>query len=199
MIAYNSARIYLSGMNFIDVIIIIPVLWGFWRGYTKGAIMAAATLAAFFLGVWGGIHLSDGLASLIKKWTGSESPYIPLISFALVFVGILFAVYAVAKMVDNVFDKSILGVVNKIIGGVVGCFKYVFILSVLFFVVDSLEKRIEIIPPAMKDKSLLYHPVASIAPTLIPGLRSTDLAKMIEHSDTVDVNVKIPLKKDTVK
>ncbi|HTL82550.1 MAG TPA: CvpA family protein [Bacteroidia bacterium] len=185
-------------MNAIDIIILIPILWGFWRGYTKGAIMAAATLAAFFLGVWGGIHLSDGLAALIIKWTGSESPYIPLISFALVFVGILFAVYGVAKMVDRVFEKSALGIINKLLGGVVGCFKYVFIISVLFFVIDSLEKKIEIIPAKMKDSSLLYRPVSSIAPTIIPGLKNTDLAKLMDHADTVEVHVKLPLKKDSL-
>ncbi|MBI3511141.1 MAG: CvpA family protein [Bacteroidetes bacterium] len=186
-------------MNFIDIIIIIPILWGFWRGYTKGAIMAAATLVAFFLGVWGGIHLSDGISFLIKKWTGSSSPYIPLISFAFIFVAILFAVYAVAKMVDRFFEKSVLGFFNKLLGGLIGCFKFLFILSVLFFVIDSLEKRIEILPPKMKNGSLLYHPVARVAPAIIPGLKNTDLGKMLEHTDSINVSLKLPPVKDSLK
>jgi membrane protein required for colicin V production len=164
-------------MNAIDIVILIPVLWGFWRGFMKGAIMEAATFVAFFLGVWGGMHLSDGMADLIHKWTGSTSPYVPLISFALVFVGILAAVFAVAKLVEKFAEKSALSFVNKLLGGVVGSLKYLLLLSVLFFVIDRIENTIEIIPKTTKDKSLLYHPVAKVAPLIIPGMEKSDLGK----------------------
>ena len=182
-------------MNAIDIVILIPVLWGFWRGFMKGAIMEAATFVAFFLGVWGGLHLSDGMAGLIHKWTGSTSPYVPLISFALVFVGILAAVFAVAKLVEKLAEKIALNFVNKLIGGVVGSLKYLLLLSVLFFVVDSIEKNLEVIPPAMKDKSLLYRPVAKIAPLLIPGMKESRFGKMMPAKDSTgldfDVDVKL--------
>lgn len=183
-------------MNAIDIVILIPVLWGFWRGYTKGAIMAAATLAAFFLGVWGGMHLSDWVAGLIKKWTDSQSPYIPLISFALVFVGILFIVYGTGKLVERIAEKASLGMINKLLGGAIGTAKFLFILSTLFFVVDSLEKKIEIIPPAVKEHSLLYGPVATIAPLIVPGLEKTDFGKMVPSTDSpgIDVDVNLKLK-----
>lgn len=181
-------------MNAIDIVILIPVLWGFWRGFTKGAIMAAATLAAFFLGVWGGMHLSDWVAGLIKKWTDSQSPYIPLISFALVFVGILFIVYGTGKLVERIAEKASLGMINKLLGGVIGTAKFLFILSTLFFVVDSLEKKIEIIPPAMKEHSLLYGPVGSIAPLIVPGLEKTDFGKMVPSTDSLGIDVDVNLK-----
>ena len=156
-----------------DIAILIPVTWGFVRGFMKGAIMEAATFVAFFLGVWGGMHLSEGMATLIHKWTDSTSPYIPLISFALVFVGILAVVFGAAKLVERFVEKTALSLVNKILGGAIGTLKFLLILSVFFFVIDRLEKNIEIIPPAMKDKSLLYRPVAKVAPMIIPGLRES--------------------------
>jgi len=137
--------------------------------------MEAATFVAFFLGVWGGMHLSEGMTTLIHKWTDSTSPYIPLISFALVFVGILAAVFGVAKLVEKFVEKIALSLVNKLLGGAIGTVKFILILSVLFFVVDKLEKNIEIIPAAMKDKSLLYRPVAKVAPMIIPGLVESKL------------------------
>ncbi|MDQ3110878.1 MAG: CvpA family protein [Bacteroidota bacterium] len=186
-------------MNAIDIVIIIPVLWGFWRGFMKGAIMEAATFVAFFLGVWGGMHLSDGMAELIHKWTASTSPYIPLISFALVFVAILAAVFAVAKLVEKLVEKMALSFINKLLGGIVGTLKFVLILSVLFFVVDKMEDTIEIIPKETKNKSLLYHPVASIAPLIIPGMKSSyigndslsvpGMADSIFGKDTLEVKI----------
>ncbi|HET6990290.1 MAG TPA: CvpA family protein [Bacteroidia bacterium] len=166
-------------MNAIDIVILIPVVWGFVRGFMKGAIMEAATFVAFFLGVWGGMHLSDGMAMLIHKWTDSTSPYVPLISFALVFVGILAAVFGVAKLVEKIAEKSALSIVNKLLGGAIGTVKFLLILSVLFFVIDKLENNIEIIPRKMKDKSLLYRPVAKIAPMIIPGMSESKFGKII--------------------
>jgi membrane protein required for colicin V production len=179
-------------VNAIDIVVLIPVLWGFWRGFMKGAIMEAATFVAFFLGVWGGMHLSDGMAELIYKWTGSTSPYVPLISFALVFVGILAAVFAVAKLVEKIVEKSALTIINKLLGGAIGTLKFLLILSVLFFVIDRMESTIEIIPKETKDKSLLYRPVAKVAPMIIPGLSKSDFGKdSLVMPDSVKVTVPI--------
>lgn len=157
--------------------------------------MEAATFVAFFLGVWGGMHLSEGMASLIYKWTDSTSPYVPLISFALVFVGILAAVFAVAKLVEKIVEKTALTIVNKLLGGIIGTLKFLLILSVLFFVVDKLEKNIEIIPVAMKDKSLLYRPVAKVAPMIIPGMSKSDFGNdSLVMPDSVVVPVELKIK-----
>jgi membrane protein required for colicin V production len=189
-----------SGMNFLDLLILIPAIWGFWRGFTKGVIMEVATLAAFFVGVWGGIHLSDSLASLIRGWMGSQSEYIPLVAFALVFVGILMAVYGVAKLVDRVAEKAALGIINKIAGGAFGGFKFVLVLSVLFFVLDAVQKSVPLLPPQIKEGSLLYGPVSKIAPAVIPGLTESNLGEMIPKKEDVEVDVDVNLKlKDSTK
>ncbi|GAB4134023.1 MAG: hypothetical protein Fur0041_06800 [Bacteroidia bacterium] len=186
-------------MNAIDILILIPALWGFWRGFMKGAIMEAATLVAFFAGVWGGMHFSDWMADQIRSLFDSQSDYIPLISFALVFVGILIGVFAVAKMVERFAENAALGIVNKLLGAGIGMFKFVLVISVVFFVMDAIEKNVEIIPSPVKDKSLLYHPVASVAPLIIPGLKESNLGKMVPEKDDVEVgvDVKVQMKDST--
>jgi membrane protein required for colicin V production len=178
-------------VNFIDILIIIPVIWGFWRGFMKGVVMEIGTLAAFFLGVWGGMKFSDLIAGWIRDWFDSQSPYIPLIAFALVFVGILMLVFAVAKFIEKGMENASLGVINKIAGGIFGCFKFVLILSVIFFVIDAVEKSITVIPPSVKDNSLLYHHVATVAPKVIPGLQESDLGKMMPNADSTNVEVDV--------
>ncbi|MCK6641047.1 MAG: CvpA family protein [Bacteroidia bacterium] len=188
-------------MNFIDILIIIPVLWGFWRGFMKGVVMEVATLVAFFLGVWGGMKFSDLIAGYIREWFTTESPYVPLIAFGLVFVAILIAVFALARFIDKSMEKSTLTIFNKLAGGAFGGFKFLLILSVLFFVVDAVEKSVTVIPPEIKDNSLLYRPVASVAPKVIPGLRDSDLGKMIPDKDDVEVgvDVNVKLKEDSLQ
>lgn len=180
-------------MNFIDILILIPVLWGFWRGFMKGVVMEIGTLVAFFLGVWGGMKFSDLLAGWIRDMSGSQSPYIPLIAFALVFVGILMLVFGVAKLIEKLMEKASLSVINKIAGGIFGSFKFVLIVSVLFFVIDAVEESITVIPSSVKDHSLLYRPVASVAPKVIPGLRDSDLGKMMPDVDSTNVDVDVTI------
>lgn len=179
-------------MNAIDIVIIIPLLWGFWRGFMKGMIMEAATLAAFFFGVWGGMHLSESLAKLIRHWFDSTSAYIPLIAFAFVFVLILMAVFAVGKMAEKFAEGVALGFVNKFAGGAFGMLKYLFLFSVLFFVLDEVEEKVKIVPDKMKAGSLLYEPVSAFAPAVIPGLREIDLGGFA--ADTIEVNTYLMLK-----
>lgn len=157
--------------------------------------MEVATLAAFFLGVWGGMKLSDLVACWIRDLFSSQSPYIPLIAFGLVFIVILIGVFAVAKFIEKSMEKSALSIFNKLAGAAFGCAKFLLIISVFFFVIDAIEKSVTVIPRPIKNNSLLYQPVASIAPAVIPGLRSSELGKMIPSADSanvdVDVNVKI--------
>lgn len=189
-------------MNFIDILILIPALWGFWRGFMKGVIMEVATLAAFFLGVWGGMKLSDVVAGWIRDLFDSQSPYIPLIAFGLIFVTILIGIFALAKFIEKSMEKSPLGILNKITGAIFGCAKFLLIISVLFFVIDAVEKSVTVIPRPIKNNSLLYGPVATIAPTVIPGLRDTEFGKMmpdtdagIEAVDSSNVNISIDVNK----
>lgn len=155
--------------------------------------MEVATLIAFFLGVWGGMKFSDLLAGWIRDWFDSQSPYIPLIAFAIIFVGILILVFALAKFIEKSMEKSTMSVLNKIAGGIFGCFKFVLIISVLFFVIDAIEKSINVIPAGIKDNSLLYRPVATVAPRVIPGLRESDLGKMMPNVDSANVEVDVTI------
>ena len=72
-------------MNYIDIIICIPLVWGLYKGFTKGLIIEAASFIAFGLGVWGGIHFSDFIAHKISEWFNWHSPYLPIVSFAVTF------------------------------------------------------------------------------------------------------------------
>lgn len=155
--------------------------------------MEVATLLAFFLGVWGGMKFSDLIAGWIRDCFTSQSAYIPLIAFALVFVSILIGVFAVAKFIERSMEKTTLGFFNKLAGGIFGCFKFILIISVLFFVIDAIEKSVPVIPSATKNSSLLYRPVAAVAPKVIPGLRDSDLGKMMPDTDSAKVNVDVTI------
>lgn len=178
-------------MNYIDILLCIPLVWGFYKGFTKGLIIEAASIVAFSLGVWGGIHFSDFVANKIKLWFHWQSPYLPIVSFAITFLGIIITVYFVAKLVQKMAKGMALGGINKILGAVFGALKFAMVMSVIIFVMDAVEKSYPLITSKTKEQSLLYKPIGKIAPTLIPALNNSKIGEMIPKPDSVEVEVKV--------
>ncbi len=52
-------------MNYIDLIIAIPLVWGVFVGFKNGLIIEVASLAALLLGIFGAIHFSDLTANFL--------------------------------------------------------------------------------------------------------------------------------------
>lgn len=166
-------------MNYIDIVLCIPLVWGLYKGFTKGLIIEAATLVAFGLGVWGGLYFSDLCAQKIKELLNWNSPYLPIISFAITFLGIVIIVYFIAKMIQRMVEGIALGGINKIGGALFGSLKYALVMSVVIFVMNAVEKSYPLISFQVKNESLMYEPIGTIAPMVIPGLNTSfDLQKI---------------------
>jgi membrane protein required for colicin V production len=189
-------------MNYIDIIICIPLVWGLYKGFTKGLIVEAATIVAFGLGVWGGIHFSDLLARKLGEWFGWTNQYMPIISFAITFLGIIIIVYFIAKMIQRAAEGMALSALNKIGGAIFGALKFAMILSVLIFMIDAIEESYPVVSIQTKETSLLYKPLGKIAPALIPALNKSKVADMMSpqqvrgrlQAEDVKVDVDVSLK-----
>lgn len=178
-------------MNYIDVMLIIPLLWGLYKGFSKGLIIEAASLIAFGLAVWGGIKFSDFLSGWMKDSLGWDSKYLPLISFAVIFIGVLILVFAVAKLAERLVKAVSLGFLNKLGGAVFGMLKFGLLMSMIIFFLEAINKSVSFIPDETKKNSLLYEPVQKTAPMIIPGLKESKLGKMMPKMDSVNVKVGI--------
>jgi len=167
-------------MNYLDIVLIIPLLWGLYKGFTKGLIIEVASLIALGLGIWGSIHFSDLTAAWLTKQFAWETEYLPVVAFAITFVGIVMGVYACAKLLERVVNLVALKFVNKLGGAVFGALKLGLIASVLLLIVDGLDQRIDFIPDGDKSGSILYEPVMSIAGVVIPGVQESGVMDYVE-------------------
>jgi membrane protein required for colicin V production len=168
-------------MNYLDIILLIPLLWGLYKGFTKGLIVEAASLIAFGLGVWGAINFSQALANKLKIWVAWETQYLQLIAFAITFLGILIMVFFIAKLVERLAESIALGPLNKAGGAAFGVLKFALMISVLIFVINAIEKSYPFISFKTKEESLLYKPIGKVAPMIIPALDSKKLNHLFPH------------------
>jgi membrane protein required for colicin V production len=54
-------------MNYLDIILAIPLLWGLYKGVSKGIIKELASLVALIVGIYGAVHFADSIQGQLEK------------------------------------------------------------------------------------------------------------------------------------
>ena len=122
---------FLSHFNWIDGVILFFVLWGvFWgvkRGLTGEILKIIGVLVAFVLAIrysalWGG-YINE------QQWADQE--IVNWIAFFLIFLLVALGFFLLAKIPYLILRKTLLGTVDRILGGVFGAIRGLVIISVV--------------------------------------------------------------------
>lgn len=132
-----------------------------------------AQFIALVLGVVGAIYFSDLVAELLTKNTEIAPEYVSISAFSITFIGIIFLVHLVARIVNQAVKMVALAPLNKIMGGVFSMAKTLVILSVVFYVFDFINANIHIIKPKTLNNSIAYSGIRGITESIIPMVTST--------------------------
>jgi membrane protein required for colicin V production len=157
-------------MNFIDLLIIIPLIYAGYKGFKHGLIIEVFTLLAFVVGIYAGNHLSDAAALMLRENLNMTSKYLPIISFTIIFLIVGAGVYFAGKALEQMIKIVNLTPVNKFFGIFFALVKMLYILSVILVIFDGYDEKSHFFEPDTKAKSLLYQPVRNLSTTTIPGL-----------------------------
>ena len=110
-------------MNYIDVILIVPMLWGLVRGVKKGIIKELTGFVALIFGVYGAINFAVYVDPHIKSQFEIENSIIPIISFTITFLTIVIGVNFIGTIIDKIIKFIALGLISRLLGGIFGVFK----------------------------------------------------------------------------
>lgn len=151
---------------FIDVVISLLLLFAFYKGYKKGAVIAIFSFVAVILALYAGLELVGETSKWIEATFDFRSKFLPFISFLLVFIGVILVVRVTAYLIDKFLKLVFLGFVNKLAGGVIG----LLIMSVIVSGVIWLFNQIHLISPETKSKSLLFTYVEEVYPFIMGNI-----------------------------
>ncbi len=149
----------------LDIIFAIILILAVLQGYQKGLIVGLFSLVAIIIGLAAAMKLSAVLADVLGKSTGISQEWLPLISFAIIFLVVLLLIRWIAKLIEKSADIAMLGWVNKL-GGVIF---YVAIYTIVFSVVLFYLEQMKIIQPETVHKSVTYSYVQPWGPKAING------------------------------
>lgn len=160
-------------MNSIDILLVIPLIYGAWKGFKHGLIIEVFTLLALFVGIYVGIHFSDFTARLLQEYLGLNSKYLPIIAFTITFLAIGAMVFFLGKTIEKLIKITALTPLNKFAGVFFSLLKYVYMLSTLLVILESYDEKLGFFPAKVKQDSLLYTPILKVSTTTIPSLQES--------------------------
>ena len=158
-------------MNFLDVILVLPLLFAAWWGFSKGLIIEIASLLAIILGVFGAWLLADKTAAYLSNSLDYHTSYLHLVAFLISFIGIVVGVYFMAKVMEGIVAITGLGIANRIAGAVFGILKMGIILSGLIFILNEHYLMQKWLSEQIREQSLLLKPIAKLAEKIIPKVQ----------------------------
>jgi len=170
-------------MNYIDIILSIPLLWGLYKGLKRGIIKELTSLLALILGIYGAVHFSEQLQSIFQANISIDDSLLPIISFAASFILIVLLVRLIGLLLDKIIKMADLGMISRLLGGVFGMLKTALIISAILLVFNTLDYQLEIIPKEQKKNSLLHQPISEMVSLLIRDVE--DGNNLIEEAEKI--------------
>ena len=129
-------------MSTLDIILLVLLIAGAVKGYKNGFIIESFSFLAFFIGLFVALELTIPISLALFK--GSSYFDLGAIGiFITLFVLLSILVNASAKAFKKAIDMTLLGSVDNLFGSLAGIFKWVFVISVLVWVLDSVGFEIE--------------------------------------------------------
>ena len=149
-------------MTFLDIVLGILLIWGLFKGLKNGLFVELASIIALIAGIFGAIHFSyiaDDYLTQNMDWNGR---YIKISSFLITFIAIVLLVHLAGKFLTKIADFAMLGLLNKIAGGIFGVLKVAVILGALLIFFEKATSSFNFVNEDTQKDSILYQPVRDI-------------------------------------
>jgi membrane protein required for colicin V production len=153
-------------MKLVDVLILLPLLWGALHGYRKGLLIEIIGIAGLVVAMILGFKFLGLGMEILAPYLGDTAAkrMLPYIGFSVIFFPTIFLLNQFGYAIRRSLRYSILGTFDSFAGAMVGVFTWVFGISVFFWLVDMIGVEI---PAHRTDDTYLYPIVVPVAPNLI--------------------------------
>lgn len=123
-------------MNYVDILLLIPLAYGLIRGLLKGLIHEIASLASIVIGLLLAYHFSDDLALFLSNQLNEDGGWVKILAYLLIFVGVAIILQVISYIITKMLNLLALGMINRLLGGIFGLGKILLVLLLLIFLLD---------------------------------------------------------------
>src|SRR5688572_21482914 len=121
----------------LDLILIAILILAAIKGYQRGLIVGVFSFIAIIIGLAAAIKLSAVAASYIGKAINVSEVWLPVISFAVVFIVVVLLIRLGANMIQKTVEIAMLGWANRLGGIILYMMIYILVYSVILFYAEQ--------------------------------------------------------------
>lgn len=153
-------------MKLLDVLILIPLLWGAIHGYRKGLLIEIIGIAGLVVAMVLGFKFLGMAVDMLKPYfdNSTTQKILPYMGFSAIFFPSIFLLNQFGYSLRGSLRYSILGTFDRFAGAIVGILTWVFGISVFFWLLNTVGIKV---PQEKKEESYLYPFMVPVAPYLI--------------------------------
>jgi len=152
----------------LDIILLVLLILAVIKGYQRGLIVGVFSLIAIIVGLAAAIKLSTVVAEYIGRAVKISDTWLPVISFALVFIVIVLLIRLGANLLQKTAEIALLGWVNRLGGILLYIAIYIIAYSVILFYIE----QVKLIQSSTIQNSATYSFIQPLGPWVINGFAS---------------------------
>ncbi|GGH69415.1 CvpA family protein [Phaeocystidibacter marisrubri] len=153
-------------MNTTDIVLLIPVLFGFVRGIWTGLIQEVAGIVGIIAGIILGYTFNEPTVYFLNDQLEISIETANIAAFVLLFVGGYVTVLILAKMLTKGVSMMALGPVNRVLGGLFSAIKYTVLTLVLLSAFDRINHSANIVAKEKLEASVVYRTYSELSQLL---------------------------------
>ncbi len=155
-------------MNVLDFVLLVPLLYAAFKGFTKGFVYEIFSLLALGLGIYGCIAFSGLVTAKLTEYIDPNEDWLPIASYTITFIGIVVLVTMAGNILTRILGVVQLGLANKVMGILFGLVKAAFFVSALLMAFNVVNDALSLLDPQLMEDSLLYEPLSQFLLVIIP-------------------------------
>jgi len=164
-------------MNMFDIVILILVAYGLINGFIKGFIVEVSGIIALGVGITGAFKFSEILGNYLIIYIDWEPKIIQIVSFILLFIGIVYIISLLAKMLTKALKLILLGGINRLLGALFGILKWMLILCALTLVFKEANQILTLMEDSVLETSFSYPILGEMGEFLFNWVKQSETIK----------------------
>ena len=147
-------------MNWLDVLIVLPLLFGLVRGLMRGLVSEVIAIMVVILGALGSRMLAPSFSGWLLRQFAWPTEVCDVVAYVLIFLAVAIVLSIIAKLLQKLLRAIHLGWANRLLGCLFGVCKYGIIVLIVVFAMDRTNAHYHWLDKSPVVKTSVLYPQA---------------------------------------
>ena len=136
----------------IDLIVAIIISLGFYLGYSRGLIKTVFDSLSLVVGILAALKLSPIVINILQGIIKTSPALTFLLGVVITFIGVMALIRFLGEKLEDMLEAVNINIINKLAGGVLQGLFFAYILSLMLWLINTLN----VLNPKTKADSMTY-------------------------------------------